>query len=137
MPTVQAVISSPRFLCPSLESNWPKKSAAKMCHFKLAEKLAKDREKLQQQLEILLAWLRDLMVAKASGRTDWLVNNDRNEAVASQAESLPMDAILDGLRAVHAAMDNLARNANPRLSTEDLLLRLREVLPSGLSAVSA
>ncbi|MDE2060123.1 MAG: DNA polymerase III subunit delta' [candidate division NC10 bacterium] len=103
----------------------------------LAEKLAKDREKLQQQLEILSAWFRDLMVEKASGRTEWLVNDDRGEAVARQAENLPMDAILDGLRAVHAAMDNLTRNANPRLSMEDLLLRLREILPSGLSAVSA
>lgn len=102
----------------------------------LAEKLAKDREKLQQQLEILSAWLRDLMVAKASGRTDWLVNDDRGDAIVRQAEGAPMDAILDGLRAVHAAMDNLVRNANPRLSTEDLLLRLREALPSGLLAVS-
>ncbi len=102
----------------------------------LAEKLAKDREKLQQQLEILSAWLRDLMVAKASGRTDWLVNHDRGDAIARQAEGASLDAILDGLRAVHAAMDNLVRNANPRLSTEDLLLRLREALPSGLLAVS-
>lgn len=102
----------------------------------LAEKLAKDREKLQQQLEILSAWLRDLMVAKASGRTDWLVNDDRGDVIARQAEGAPLDAILDGLRAVHAAMDNLVRNANPRLSTEDLLLQLREGLPSGLLAVS-
>jgi DNA polymerase III subunit delta' len=102
----------------------------------LAEKLAKDREKLQQQLEILSAWLRDLMVAKASGRTDWLVNDDRSEAIARQVAGVPLDAILDGLRAVHAAMDNLVRNANLRLSTEDLLLRLREALPSSLLAVS-
>lgn len=103
----------------------------------LAEKLAKDREKLQQQLEILSAWLRDLMVAKASGRTDWLVNGDRGETVACLARDVPMNAILDGLRAVHTAMDNLVRNANPRLSAEDLLLRLREMLPSGLLPVSA
>lgn len=102
----------------------------------LAEKLAKDREKLQQQLEILSAWLRDLMVAKACGRTDWLVNDDRGEAIARQVAGVPLDAILEGLRAVHATMDNLVRNANPRLSTEDLLLRLREALPSGLLAVS-
>jgi DNA polymerase-3 subunit delta' len=103
----------------------------------LAEKLAKDREKLQQYLEVLAAWLRDLMVAKASGRRDWLVNNDRGEEVACRAESLPMDAILDGLRAVHAMMGNLVRNANPRLSLEELLLRLREILPSGLLPVPA
>ena len=102
----------------------------------LAEKLSKDREKLQQQLEILSAWLRDLMVAKASGRTDWLVNDDRGDAVACLAKDLPMSAILDALRAVHTAMDNLVRNANPRLSTEDLLLRFSEALPSGLLPVS-
>ncbi len=103
----------------------------------LAEKLVKDREKLQQQLEILSAWFRDLMVAKASGRKDWLVNDDRGEEIARKVDSLPLDVILDGLRAIHAAMDNLTRNANPRLSMEDLLLRLREGFPSGLLPVSA
>ncbi len=103
----------------------------------LAEKLVKDREKLQQQMEILSAWFRDLMVAKASGRKDWLVNDDRGEEIARQVEGLPLDVILDGLRAIHAAMDNLTRNANPRLSMEDLLLRLREVFPSGFLPVSA
>src|SRR5574337_2012834 len=102
----------------------------------LAETLSKDREKLQQQLELLSTWFRDLMVAKASGRRDWLVNDDRGEAVVRQADGLPMDAILDGLRAVHTAMDNMTRNANPRLSMEDLLLRLRDRLSSGLLSVS-
>lgn len=103
----------------------------------LAEKLTKDREQLQQHLEVLSAWLRDLMVAKVSGRKDWLVNDDRGEEIARLVEGLPLDAILDGLRATHAVMDNLARNANPRLSMEDLLLRLREALPSGLLPVPA
>ena len=105
----------------------------------LAEKLVKDREKLQQQLEILSAWFRDLMVAKASGRKDWLVNDDRGEEIARHVEGLPLDVILDGLRAIHAVMDNLPppRNANPRLSMEDLLLRLREGFPSGLLSVAA
>ena len=101
----------------------------------LAEKLAKDREGLQQNLEVLSAWLRDLMVAKASRRREWLVNQDRGEEVARQAEGLTLEAIMDGLRAVHAAMDGLSRNANPRLSLEDLLLRLREAVPSGLVGV--
>lgn len=97
----------------------------------LAEKLTKDREKLQQHLEVLSAWWRDLMVAKVSGRKDWLVNDDRGEEIVRSAEDMPLDAILGGLRAIHAVMENLTRNANPRLSMEDLLLRLREVIPSG------
>lgn len=103
----------------------------------LAEKLTKDRDMLQQHLEVLAAWLRDLMVAKVSGRKDWLVNDDRSEEVALRAEGLTLETILAGLRAVHAMMDNLVRNANPRLSCEDLLLRLRETIPSGLLPVSA
>ena len=94
----------------------------------LAEKLAKDREGLQQKLEVLSAWLRDLMVAKTSRRQEWLVNKDRGEEVARQAEGLTLEAILDGLRAVHATMDGLTRNANPRLSLENFLLQLRDVL---------
>ncbi len=101
----------------------------------VAEKLAKDREGLQQMLEVLSAWLRDLMVAKTSRRQEWLVNKDRGEEVARKAEGLTLEAILDGLRAVHAAMDGLTRNANPRLSLEALLLQLRDAIPSGLLRV--
>jgi DNA polymerase-3 subunit delta' len=102
----------------------------------LADKLAKDREGLQQNLEILSAWLRDLMVAKASRSQEWLFNQDRADEVARQAEGMALEAILEGLRAVHAAMDGLTRNANPRLSLEDLFLRLREAVPSGPLRVS-
>ncbi|MGH7412325.1 MAG: DNA polymerase III subunit delta' [Candidatus Methylomirabilis sp.] len=103
----------------------------------LAEKQAKDREGLRHNLESLSAWFRDLMVSKVSRRQEWLVNQDRGEEIARQAEGLSLGAILDGLRAVHAAMDGLTRNANPRLSLEHLLLRLREAVSSGLLQVSA
>ncbi len=99
----------------------------------IAEKRAKDRETVQRQCELLSAWLRDLMVARVSRGQESLVNLDRGEAVVRRSQELPLHAILDGLRAVHAAMDGLARNANPRLTLEHLLLRLCEAAPSGLS----
>jgi DNA polymerase-3 subunit delta' len=98
-----------------------------------AEKRAKDRETVQRQCELLSAWLRDLMVAKVSRGPEWLVNRDRGEAVVRRSQELPLHAIIDGLREVHAAMDGLARNANPRLTLEHLLLRLSEAAPAGLS----
>ncbi len=103
----------------------------------LAEKQAKDRDRLRQNLEFLSAWLRDLMVSKVSRRREWLVNQDRGEEVAREAEGLCLGAILDGLHTVNATMDGLTRNANPRLSLEHLLLRLREAFSSGLLRVSA
>ena len=101
----------------------------------VAEKQAKDREGLRHNLEFLSAWLRDLMVAKVSRRRESLVNQDRGEEVARQAEGLPLRVILDGLRAVQAAIDGLTRNANPRLTLEHLLLRLRDVLKMSESNV--
>ena len=103
----------------------------------LAERLAKDRDRVRQNLEVLSAWLRDLMVVKVSGRREWLINQDRGEEVARQAEGLPLDDILDSLRVVHDTMDGLTRNANLRLSLEDLLLQLRATVSSGLAQVSA
>ena len=103
----------------------------------LAERLAKDRDRVRQNLEVLSAWFRDLMVVKVSGRREWLINQDRGEEVARQAEGLPLDDILDSLRVVHGTMDGLTRNANLRLSLEDLLLQLRATVSSGLAQVSA
>jgi DNA polymerase-3 subunit delta' len=101
----------------------------------LAEKLSKDRAVLQQNLGVLSAWLRDLMVAKMSRGLEWLVNRDRGEDISRQADELSLEAILEGLRAVFGAMDGLGRNANPRLSLEDLFLRLHEAFPSSLLRV--
>jgi DNA polymerase-3 subunit delta' len=99
----------------------------------IAEQRAKDRETVQRQCELLSAWFRDLMVASVSRGQASLVNLDRGEAVARRSHELPLHAILDGLRAIHAAMDGLARHANPRLTLEHLLFRLCEAAPSGLS----
>jgi DNA polymerase-3 subunit delta' len=98
-----------------------------------AERRAKDRDMVQQQCEVLSAWLRDLMVARISGSQEWLVNRDRGDGIAGRALELSPAAILDAFRAVHAAMEGLARNANPRLTLERLLFRLCEAAPSGLS----
>jgi DNA polymerase-3 subunit delta' len=102
----------------------------------LAESEAKDREGLRHDMECLSAWLRDLMVAKVSGRRECLINQDRREEVSRQAEGMSLNAILDGLRMVHGAMDGLTRSANPRLSLENLLLQLRETVSTGLVQVS-
>jgi DNA polymerase-3 subunit delta' len=103
----------------------------------LAEQETRDRDGLRQRVELLAAWLRDLMVARVSRNRELLVNRDREGEIMTRAEVLPLRAILDGLREVHAALEALARNANPRLTFEHLLIRLREVMPSGLARVSS
>jgi DNA polymerase-3 subunit delta' len=101
----------------------------------LAEREAKDREGLRQDLEHLSTWLRDLMIAKVSERREWLINQDRSEEIARRTDGLALAAILDALRVVHRAMDGLTRSANPRLSLEDLLLHLQETVSPGLVQV--
>lgn len=93
-----------------------------------AERLAKDRVELEAALEVLAAASRDVAVAKVGGGAEALLPPDRRTAAEGLAAAHSMAAIL----AIHAAQVEaqrvLARYANPRLTAERMLLRMRQAI---------
>ncbi len=91
--------------------------------FAIAEELAGDREKALELLELLTAFLRDMLLLSGGSRD--LVNSDllplieREAAVSSGVIMERIDRVAEARRAIQG-------NVNPRLALEVLFMRLAE-----------
>ncbi len=81
-------------------------------------------------LGLLAAWLRDL-AAVADGAPDLVLNADRGEALADDAEGLDGRRARRGAELVMATRRRLTVNVNEELALEALLYRLEALLATG------
>lgn len=91
-----------------------------------AEAFDKDKEHLDDRLDLLITWLRDALIVAETGSAQLVINADRLDVVRSLANHLGGANILDMLSAVTEARGHLQRNANSRLVLDVLMLRLGE-----------
>jgi len=89
-----------------------------------AEAAARDRDHLDDLLDVALFWFRDLLVWQETRDETYLINLDRREKVAELAAALPAPVLSERIRAVEEAKADLRRNVHPRLLLEHLFLRL-------------
>lgn len=88
-----------------------------------AEGLAKDAASLPQVLETWQTWWRDVLLL-ASDPDARITNVDYIAALERQAERIPLADVHGALEATREAARQLGQNANARLVTEVLALRL-------------
>jgi DNA polymerase III subunit delta' len=89
-----------------------------------AEELDKRREELPRWLDLLLLWLRDLVITAEGGSPALLVNGDAERFLGDAARRYGRLALREMLAAVMAAQEQLQRNANTRLVLDVMLLRM-------------
>ena len=92
----------------------------------LTDRVVRQKETLPLFLEVLLAWCRDLTVSKLTDRDVLLVYRDREVTLRQQSERLGSAQLLAMYQMVKQTLDGLGRYANPRLSLEVMLLKLRD-----------
>lgn len=91
--------------------------------FALAEKLAADKERLPEILEIFQAFYRDALLRRHDGSAP-LINIDLRDKIEQLAMNQDSLALLDKLTAIGETRRRLERNVNRQLAMETLLLRL-------------
>lgn len=87
-----------------------------------AEKLSKDRKQLAESLEVMQAWIRDLVIHKVSPGK--VVNRDLMTSIENASQQVSTERLLDGFSATQAAARAVEGNANLRLTAETLVMRL-------------
>ena len=92
--------------------------------FRQAALLAEDREKALTFLDLLEAWLRDLLVWRETSAERLLINRDRVSLVRQEAAAYRRRDLVGLLKQVGATKELLRANANTRLALEVLFLRL-------------
>ncbi|MDZ4184423.1 MAG: DNA polymerase III subunit delta' [Desulfuromonadales bacterium] len=92
--------------------------------FELAAELAEEKERLNEILDILRAFYRDLLLCQHGWPEDDLVNRDLIEKVRRIAAQESPQSLLRKIEAINAAYFYLERNVNGQLILEVLLMRL-------------
>ncbi len=95
-----------------------------------AEALDKQRDHIDDWLELLTVWLRDALLVAQTGAEALVINADRLPAVRDVASRLGPSRLLDMLSAVTDARSRLQRYANVRLVLDVLFLQLGDAARS-------
>jgi DNA polymerase-3 subunit delta' len=91
--------------------------------FVFAEALARDKANLEDALDMMTTWFRDVLMCKFE--PERILNGDFVEDIQGASQGLSVDEILEKMEAVFAAQSAISRRANPRLALEVMMLRLR------------
>jgi len=89
--------------------------------FAAAEEFAADKEGLPGLLELLLSFLRDVLIYRST--PDALANADLTRLIAREAERCPDERIMELIEQLIAMRRMLARNVNARLALEVFFMR--------------
>lgn len=92
--------------------------------FAASEEFAADKEGLPGFLELLLSFLRDVLIYRSTPEA--LTNSDLAHLVAREAARCPQQRIIDLIEQLLATRRMLVRNVNARLALEVFFMRLAE-----------
>ena len=88
----------------------------------IAEKLSSRKDRLSDDLEIILTWLRDLWMVRIDPKK--IINIDRVDAMRLISDRIPTSSLLSKMTAVQHSQKALQTTANLRLLLENLMLQL-------------
>ncbi len=91
----------------------------------LAEEYSRGRDQALDALSLLEIWCRDLLLCKLGVSARLLVNQDRRQVVADQADGYSSRRLLAWIQGIRRTRDGFRVNANPKMALESLLLEMR------------
>lgn len=90
--------------------------------FVFADTLARDKDRLQDALDVIIIWFRDILICRF--HPEKILNRDCMEEIQRKSERLSVDDILEIIMAVFAAQRAIVKNANRRLALEVMMMRM-------------
>ncbi|MCL5097020.1 MAG: DNA polymerase III subunit delta' [Candidatus Omnitrophica bacterium] len=94
----------------------------------MATRFQQKREPVLEQLDMMLEFSRDLLLAK-SGRMDFVTNLDRKDVLADMAARLKIEQVRDLIQSTREAAERLRLNGNARLVLDVLMLDMPQPVP--------
>ncbi|MCR3956050.1 MAG: DNA polymerase III subunit delta' [Gudongella sp.] len=93
--------------------------------FSAVERFTDEKDRVQELLDIMLFWFRDLMVYKATEDLSLVINSDK-EILLSEQSFLDFDRINDIIKKIQDTSMNIQLNVNYQLSIETMLFKIQE-----------
>lgn len=84
-----------------------------------------NRDNIEEIIDIIQYWFRDLLIFKEIGENHLIINKDKLEYLSSQS-FVDFNTINDIIEKVEETKDNIKKNVNYQLSIETMLLNIQE-----------
>lgn len=94
----------------------------------LASFFTKEKSDVNEILDLLMSWYRDLLIYKETQHLDFIRNYDKIEEIVLQAKSLETYKLQKVILIIEDAKNKLRSNVNFQLNMEVMLLNIQEVL---------
>jgi DNA polymerase III subunit delta' len=88
----------------------------------ISERLAQNKDRIADSLDILKLWFRDLMIFPLA--PDMVINKDLSDMLKRISNVAVMDDLLSAYDAIQSAQEKINRNANPRLTLDVMMMKL-------------
>ena len=88
--------------------------------------LVEDKDAISDELDLVLLWIRDVLILKASKKTEDLVYRSEINELRRYAESRSFAVLNQGIEAVETARRRLKANVSAETVFELLFLAMRE-----------
>lgn len=95
--------------------------------FTSAQFFDKKKEQINDIIEIVHLWLRDLMIIKSTGEHDNIINIDYSGLLYIQSQKLELQNIMEALQAVEIFQEDLKYNVNYLAAVDRLLFKIQGV----------
>lgn len=92
--------------------------------FEFADRLRAEKETLSETLDMFQMFYRDLLLHKKGLPPAQIINQDLLPLISQQSQITPMASLIKKIEAVTTARKHLARNVNPQLAIEYMLLQI-------------
>ena len=93
--------------------------------FSAVERFTDEKDRIQELLDIMLFWFRDLMVYKSTGDMGLVINSDK-ELLLSEQSFLDFERINGIIKKIQDTSVNIQLNVNYQLSIETMLFKIQE-----------
>ena len=92
--------------------------------FEKVEKIILEIDKIEEILEIIKMWYRDILIIKKTGKQKYIVNCDKLEMLGKKSQVYSQKMLIDILNYLELAEEYLTKNVNKRLILERLYIKM-------------
>ena len=92
--------------------------------FAKAEKMVSEIDRIEEILEMIKLWYRDILVIKNTGNQKYIVNCDKLEIVGRKSQIYSQKMLIDILDYLEQVEEYLMKNVNKRLILERLFIKM-------------
>lgn len=94
--------------------------------FKACDFFEKNKTDIENILNIMLLFYRDMLIAKVSREENMLINSDKKDIILNNVDIFSLHGLVNCIEIIEMTKLNLKKNANYQLSIEVMLMKLQE-----------